>query len=198
MANPKREQEDTTMTKFTGLRYLIVFIMLAFIGTFLTTPAISEEKKQSPATSEVKKQPPKKFPVSGKRYNIETDRKMTKIDDVDGHYLAIIESKGVNLKSGVQMFSTIISDTIKGNGTFFGYYKGVMADGGIYYGKSEGKMTTVLSPSGKPISTSEGTWTVTDFQMAGKNYVGDGTFSSKVIGPGVSSMRYKGELRLKE
>ena len=186
------------MIKLTGRKSLVVIILLACIVTFLTTPAISEEKKQPPATSVEKKQPPKKFQVSGKRYNIETARKMTKIDDVDGHYLMISETKGVNIKSGVQTFSTIISDTVKGTGTFFGYYKGVMADGGVYYGKSEGTMTTVLSPSGKPISTGEGTWTVTDFQMAGKNYVGDGTFSSKVIGPGVSSMRYKGEIRLKE
>jgi hypothetical protein len=196
--NLKQEQEDTIMIKFTGRRSLIIFIMLAFIVTFFTTPAISDEKKQAPAISGEKKQPPKKFPVSGKRYNVETARQMTKIDDVDGHYVAISESKGVDIKSGVQTFSTTISDTVKGNGTFFVYFKGVMVDGGTYYGKSEGKITTVLSPSGKPVTSMEGTWAVTDFQMAGKNYVGDGTFRSKVIGPGISSMQHKGEIRLKE
>jgi len=186
------------MINYIGRRSLIIFIMLAFIVTFLTTPAISEEKKQSPPTSEVKKQPPKKLQVSGKRYNIETSRKMTKIDDVDGHYVAISESKGVDCKTGVQTFTTAISDTIKGNGTFFGYFKGVMADGGTYFGKSEGKITTVLSPSGKPVTSGEGTWIVTDFKMAGKNYVGEGTFRNRVIGPGVSSMQYKGEFTLKK
>lgn len=186
------------MTNYTRRKSLIVLIVLAFIVTFLTTPAISEEKKQPTATSEEKKEPPKKFQVSGKRYNIVTSRKMTKVDDVDEHYLAIVESKGVDLKSGVQTFSTMISDTIEGNGTFSGYFKGVMLDGGTYYGKSEGKITTVLSPSGKPISSGEGTWTMTDFHMGGKDYVGEGTFTYKVIGPGVSLMRNTGEIREKE
>ena len=186
------------MKTFTSRRFMIVFIMIISIVTFLITPAISEEKKQAAATSEEQKQPPEKFEITGKRYNIETARKAIKIDDVDGHYLTTSEYKGVTVENGVQVFSTVISDTIKGNGTFFGYFKGVMADGGTYYGKTEGKITTVLSPSGKPVTTSEGTWTITDFQMAEQNYVGDGIYRSKVIGPGISSMQFKGEMRLKK
>ena len=185
------------MINYIGRRSLIILIMLAFIVTFITTPAISAEKKQAPAVSQVKKQPPEKFPVSGKRYSFETSRTMTKIDDVDGHYVAISESKGVN-KRGIQIFTTSISDTIKGNGTFFGYSKYVMRDGGVFYGKGEGTITTVLSPSGKPVTTSEGTWTVAEMEVAGKKYAGDGTFNSRVVGPGVASMRFKGEYRLKK
>ena len=176
------------MKNSTGQKSLIISILLAFFVTFLTTPAISEEQKQAP----------KNIQISGKRYNIETFRKMTRIDDVDGHYVAIGEYKGVDIKSGVQTFSTSVSDTVKGNGTFYGYFKGVMLDGGTYYGKTEGKITTDISPSGKPITSSEGNWSVPEFQMAGKIYVGQGTFTSRVIGPGVSSMQYEGEFKLKK
>lgn len=176
------------MTNSTGRRSMVISILLAFIVTFLATPAICEDQKQAPENIQ----------ISGKRYNIETSRKMTKIDDVDGHYVAISEYKGVDIKSGVQTFATSLSDTVKGNGTFYGYFKGVMADGGTYYGKSEGKITTDISPSGKPITSSEGTWSVPEFQMAGKHYVGQGTFTTRVIGPGVSSMQYEGEFKLKK
>jgi len=166
--------------------------------TFFTIPAISEEKKQTTETSEIKQQPPEKFPIAGERYNIVTDRKMTKIDDVDEHYIMITEYKGVNSKSKGLVFSTVISDTIKGNGTFFAYIKGVMLDGGTYYGQAEGKITTVLSPSGKPVTTVNGTWVVPDFQMGGNSYVMDGISTSRGVGPGISKMQIKGEGRLKK
>ena len=80
----------------------------------------------------------------------------------------------------------------------FVYFKGVMLYGGTYYCKSKGNITTVLSPSGKPVTTMDGTWTMTEFKMGGNNYSGDGTFMSRVVGPGVSKMNTKGEMRLKK
>jgi len=184
------------MKKFTNKKLLIILTMIISMVAFFTTSSISKEEKKAAETSAVKQQPPEKFPIAGMRYSIETDRKMAQISDVDEHYVVISESTGVNIKNKNQIFSTMISDTIKGNGTFFGYSKGVMLDGGIYHTTNKGKVTTVLSPSGKPVTTMKGTWIVPEFQMGGNRYVMEGTFVNRVIGPGVSKTQYKGEGRL--
>ena len=173
-------------------------MLLACMVAFFTTQAMAEEQKPPPASSEEMKPPPEKLEVSGKRYNVQTSSKMIKIDDVDGHYLGISEDIGVDIKSGAQNFSTSVSDTIMGNGTSFGYFKIVMPDGAIAYGRADGKISTVLSPSGKPITSVEGTWTVADMPWAGKIYEGNGTFNNRVIGPGISSTQYEGEFRQKK
>lgn len=152
------------------------------------------EQNQTAAASEGQKQTPERRQVSGKRYNIVTDRKTTKINDVEGHYVTITEYKGVNIKNQAQVYSTIVSDTVKGNGNYYGYFKGVGRGGATYYGESEGEITTVVSPSGKSVTTSEGTWTITEFKMGEQNIGGSGTYRSKVIGPGVSKMLFKGEM----
>ncbi len=186
------------MSSLTNRKSLFILFALACILAFSTSQAICEEPKPEPATAETPEQPPEKLEVSGKRYNVETSRKMIKIEDVEGHYVGISETVGVDVKSGHQTFTTSVSDTIMGNGSMYGYYKIVMPDGGVCFGKAEGKITTVLSPNGKPITTAEGTWTMPEMIMADKIYEGSGTFYSRVIGPGVSSMQYEGELRQKK
>ena len=186
------------MIHLTDRKIFVVCMLLTCIIAFFTTHAMAEEPKKPTATSEEMKPPPEKMEVSGKRYDVRISEKTVKIDDVEGHYVVINESIGADIKSGAQNFSTSVSDTIMGNGTSFGYFKIVMPDGAIAYGRADGKISTVLSPSGKPITSVEGTWTVADMPWAGKLYEGNGTFSSRVIGPGISSTQYEGELRQKK
>ncbi len=116
-----------------------------------------------------------------------------KIDDTEGHIIMITESKGVDVNLGTVAVSRSIWDLVKGNGTVQGYTTNTDTDGHINYSKQQGKVTTTLSPAGKPIMTVEGTFSLIKGTGKWEGFQGGGPWKLKTIGEGISVMDWQGE-----
>jgi hypothetical protein len=135
-----------------------------------------------------------KVKIKAKRYYFATKTEVMKIDDTEGHIIEIGESKGVDVGSGDVSFSRSSFDLVKGNGTMQGYTTTMEPDGvNVRFTKAQGKVTTTLSPAGKPIMTMEGTVSLIKGTGKWEGFQGGGTWKLKVIGEGISVMDWESE-----
>lgn len=84
------------------------------------------------------------------------------IGDVDGHIISLRKSEGTNVSTGKSEFmdgaivvSFALEDLVSGNGPIHGYNK-LIKDGDIIISKWEGKIITVISAEGIPVTSFEG------------------------------------------
>lgn len=163
----------------TLIRATVVLIVLSAILLGLTTAAVVAQEK-----------------LADSRVQVTTKVEVVRLDDVEGHTIAIFENKGYNLKYGSWTLNRGTNDVIKGNGTARGYTTTHYPDGAITYSSWEGKSTMIVV-DGKPVSTSSGTWKLLSGTGIWKDREGGGTWKAKVVGEGVSFVEWEGEWRPK-
>jgi hypothetical protein len=134
--------------------------------------------------------------ISDTRVQVITKLELVRLDDVEGHTIAIFENKGYNLKNGSWTLNRGTNDLVKGNGTAQGYTKTHYPDGSTTYSSWEGK-ATMITVDGKPMSTSSGTWKLLSGTGIWKDREGGGTWKAKGVGEGVSFVEWEGEWRPK-
>jgi hypothetical protein len=125
-------------------KVMLLLISLASIFALGVTTSIAQEK----------------IKFSGKQYWVVTKVEVMNVDDIEGHVLSLGESKGVDVVTGDQFVTKGSVDLVKGNGSHWGYSKVIDKDGDVRFIKYEGKVTTTLSPEGKPIITTEDTFSL--------------------------------------
>jgi hypothetical protein len=161
-------------------RLMLILISLALIFAFGVMTSVAQEKVK----------------LKDKRYWFTTKMEVMKVDDTEGHIIQISENKGVDVGTGGISISRSFSDLVKGNGTHQGYSNLMLPDG-VTFNKHEGKVTTILSPAGKPIITMEGTWSTIKGTGKWEGFQGGGPWKLKVIGEGIAVMDWEGELTKK-
>jgi len=161
-------------------RLMVILISLGLIFAFGVMTSVAQEKVK----------------LKDKRYWFTIKTEVMKIDDTEGHIILISETKGVDVGTGGISISRSFSDLVKGNGTHQSYST-TMSPDGVTFNKAEGKVTTALSPAGKPITTMEGTWSTIKGTGKWEGFQGGGTWKLKVIGEGISVMDWEGELTKK-
>lgn len=161
-------------------RSMLIPITLSLIFAFGVVTSVAQEKVK----------------IKDKRYYFTIKAEVMKVDDIEGHTIQIGESKGIDVGSGAITISKGIFDLVKGNGPHWSYSITRDPDGTTFT-KAEGKLTTTLSPEGKPIMTAEGTWSMTKGTGKWEGFQGGGTWKLKVIGEGVSILDWEGELTKK-
>lgn len=134
--------------------------------------------------------------IGDSRVQVITKLELIRLDDVEGHTIAIFENKGYNVKTGSWTLNRGTNDLIKGTGTAQGYTTTHYPDGAISYASWEGKATMTVV-DGKPTPTSSGTWKLVSGTGDWKNREGGGTWKAKVVGDGVSLVEWEGEWRPK-
>jgi hypothetical protein len=161
---------------------MIMLTSLALIFAFGVMTSVAQEKVKT----------------KDRRYWFTTKIEVIKIDDAEGHIIQIAEVKGVDVGSGSVAFSRSFSDVVKGNGTIQGYSTVMEPDGAnVRFLKHQGKITTTLSPGGKPIITAEGTYSLIRGTGTWEGLQGGGTWKSKTIAEGISIMDWEGEFTKK-
>jgi hypothetical protein len=139
-----------------------------------------------------------KTKIKGKRFGTFKSESSIKIDATKGHTIGSGMSKGVDIIQGSIFMSWSTSDLVKGNGTHQGYSKTIDKDGDITFGKFQGKISTTMSPKGRPIVTFEGTWSFIEGTGKWLNVQGNGTYKGKFIGPGIFTYDLEGEYFIKK
>ncbi|MEE9555058.1 MAG: hypothetical protein V3W18_12245 [candidate division Zixibacteria bacterium] len=103
------------------------------------------------------------IPISGKINATYTQQDSTVVSAADGHVMFISVSEGTNVSleggfmDGAQATNMGFSDLTKGSGPHEGYIQFVKGDDGTM-GQWQGKVTTVMSPEGTPVTTFEGNY----------------------------------------
>ena len=82
--------------------------------------------------------------------------------------------------------------------THHGYYKATDKDGHVYFTKWQGKVTTTMSPEGRPNVKFGGTWSFTRGTGKWENAQGGGTYKGWFIGQGIYTAITEGEYSIKK
>jgi len=177
-----KRKEVEAMQMLKSKRLMLLLMSFTAIFAFGLTSSLAQEKTK----------------MAGKRYGVSTKREVIKLDDTKGHILILSESKGIDVATGAQFVSSAFGDYVKGNGPHWGYSKSIGPDGSVGFSTFKSKFTTTLSPEGKPITTFEGTFSLTKGTGKFENAEGSGTFKGKIIGPGIYTYDYEGEYSIKK
>ena len=169
------------MQTFKSKKLMVLLISLSAIFVFAVTTSLAQEK----------------IKTKGKRFGTLKSESI-KLDDTEGHTLATGKGKGVDVITNSIFFSWSTSDLVKGNGTHQGYSKTIDKDGDITFGTFQGRISTTMSPKGRPLVTFEGTWAFTKGTGKWKNVQGNGTYKGKYIGPGIFTYDWEGEYFIKK
>lgn len=150
-----------------------IAFMISFALIFVLGMTIQEE--------------PQKIKVAGRQEIAYTKQEIMDIGDIEGHFLELGRSEGININTGehkfmdsAQVVSVGFTDLIKGNGHHMGYNK-IYQNGDAVFSKFEGKTTTALSAKGEPITTMEGTYIVLRGTGKYDNIQGKGTYKAKLL-----------------
>ena len=119
------------------------------------------------------------------------------VGDIDGHVILTGTTKGVEVNSGATIFGCSTSDLVNGNGTMLTYVTTIYKDG-LTVVEGQGKISTTMSPEGKPLRAFEGSWSYVKGTGKWKNVQGNGTFKGKYIGPGIFAYDSEGEYFIKK
>ena len=156
---------------------MLMLISLGLIFAFGVMTSIAQEKMKR----------------SDKRYWFTIKTEVMKIDDTEGHVILIQEQRGVDVGSGMVIHIKQSFDLVKGNGPFQGYSTNYYPDGSKMFFMGQGKLTTILSPEGKPIVTSEGTRSVIKGTGKWEGFQGSETLKYKAIAEGIGVLDWEGE-----
>jgi hypothetical protein len=120
------------------------------------------------------------------------------IPDKEGHLLVAYEAHGYDLQAGSTAVNRGITDLVKGNGRTFGYGTLTEKDGDLLYFSFDGKVTTVANASGKPVTTSQGTWMSTGGTGKWQQRDARGSFKNAVVIPGTTLTEWEGSWETKK
>ena len=165
-------------------KLLLILTTLAFILAFSVTTSTAQEKVK----------------INAKATGVFTEYEQMKPDDTEGHTLTSYEAKGAGMGSsgGHTFISHGMSDLVKVNGTHHGYYKATDKDGHVWFAKWQGKVTTTMSPEGRPNVQFAGTWSFIKGTGKWENVQGGGTYKGMFIGDGIFSNVTEGEYFIKK
>jgi hypothetical protein len=160
-------------------KLLLILTILAFILALSVTTSTAQEKLK----------------MKVKSVGVFTTLEQMKLDDTEGHTLTSYEAKGAGSGSDGEFtfLNQGMSDLVKGNGTHNGYWKATDKDGHSQWAKWQGKVTTTLSPEGKPIVKFGGAWSFTKGTGKWENVQGGGTYKGWFIGQGIYTAITEGE-----
>ena len=137
--------------------------------------------------------------ISGKMTCAYTDRQAYESVYTEGHSLSLAESDGINISTGANVFmdgaqvvNFSFADLVKGNGPHQGYVKLLKKDDAVI-SKWQGKITTIMSNEGMPITTFDGTYSYVKGLGKFKNIQGNGTFRGKFISKMIYTVEWEGE-----
>ena len=170
------------MQTFKSKKLMLLLISLSAIFFFGVTTSLAQEK----------------IKIKGKRFGTFESKASVKLDDTEGHTLGAGLGKGVDVITGSIFITGSTSDLVKGNGTHQGYTKTIDKDGDITFSKFQGKISTTMSPKGRPLVTFEGTWSFTKGTGKWMNIQGNGSYKGKFIGPGIYTYDIEGESFIKK
>jgi hypothetical protein len=140
-----------------------------------------------------------KVKVKFRAFAVVTEMEKFEVGDTEGHYIGILQNKGVTSDGKFVRYFTTRSDLIKGNGTLSGYGKYVeVKDGDAYFVKFDGSVSTTKSPEGKLKITFNGPYSYAKGTGKYENIQGGGTFSGGYIGKGIMSVDVEGEYFIKK
>jgi hypothetical protein len=169
------------MQTLKSKKFMLLLISLAAIFALSVTTSLAQEM----------------IKLQGKRFGTFKSEPI-KVDHIKGHTLSTGVGKGVDIINNAIFFSWSTSDLVKGNGTHQGYSKTIDKDGDVSFGKFQGKITTKMSPQGRPLVTFKGTWSFIEGTGKWENIQGSGTYKGKFIGPGIFAYDLEGEYIIKK
>jgi len=140
-----------------------------------------------------------KVKVKFRAFAVVTKMERFEVGDTEGHFVSILQNKGVTSDGKFVRYFTTRSDLIKGNGTLSGYGKYVeVKDGDAYFVQFDGPVSTTKSPEGRLKITFKGTYSYAKGTGKYENIQGGGTFSGGYIGDGIISVDVEGEYSIKK
>jgi len=151
-------------------RLMVILISLGLIFAFGVMTSVAQETVK----------------LKTKNYTFTIKAEVMKVDDTEGHVIVINELKGIDVASGIVSHLKGFVDLVKGNGTVLAYVINTFPDGSKMFIKSQGKMTTIPSPEGKPIMTGEGTGSLIKGTGKWEGFQGGGTWKLKGIAEGIA------------
>jgi hypothetical protein len=172
-------RKETEAMQIFKSKLLLILTTLAFILAFSVTTSTAQEKVK----------------ISAKSTGVMTKIEQMEPDDTEGHTMTSSVAKGAGMGSsgGHTFISHSVSDLVKGNGTHHGYYKATDKDGHHYFTKFQGKVTTTISPEGRPIVKFGGPWSFTKGTGKWENVQGGGTYKGMFIGQEIYTVITEGE-----
>lgn len=140
--------------------------------------------------------------VSGKITATYTQQDSAVVSAADGHVMHIAVSEGTNASpegggfmDGAQTTNMGFSDLTKGNGPHEGYIQFVKGDNGTM-GQWRGKVTTVMSPEGTPVTTFEGNYRYISGNGEFENIKGAGTYRGSFSSKTEYTVEWQGDYTL--
>jgi len=177
-------RKETAAMQIFKSKLLLTLTTLAFILTLSVTTSMAQEKVK----------------ITSKYTGVFTKTEQIKPDDTEGHTLNLYEAKGAGTGSngGFTFVNQGMSDLVKGNGTHQGYYKATDKDGHVWFANWQGKVTTTMSPEGRPNVKFAGTWSFDKGTGKWEGIQGGGTYKGMFIGPGIFANETEGEYFIKK
>ena len=164
-------------------KFMLLFVTMASVLAFCATASLAQGKVK----------------VKFKAFAVVTEMERFEVGDTKGHFVSIIQNKGVTSDGKFVRYFTSRTDLIKGNGTLSGYGKYVeVKDGDAMFLKYDGTASTTKSPEGKLKITLKGTYSYTKGTGKYENIQGGGTFSGGYIGKGILFVDVEGEYFIKK
>ena len=164
-------------------KFMLLFVTMASVLALCATASLAQGKVE----------------VKMRSYAVVTEMERFEVGDTAGHFVSILQNKGVTSDGKFVRYFTTRSDLIKGNGTLSGYGKYVeVKDGDAMFLKFDGSVSTTKSPEGKLKITSKGPYSYTKGTGKYENIEGGGTFSGGYIGKGILSVDGEGEYFIKK
>ena len=137
--------------------------------------------------------------ISGKMTLANIERQVYESGYTEGHSLALSQAEGINISTGANVFmdgaqvvNFSFADLVKGNGPHQGYVKLLKKDDAVI-SKWQGKITTIMSNEGIPITTFDGTFSYVKGLGKFNNIQGKGTFRGKFISKMIYTVEWEGE-----
>ena len=176
------------MRILTSKRSPVLFISLVLLFALGVTTSLAQQK----------------IKVSGKHTLAYTPGATINVGDTEDHIISLREFEGTNVSTGKEKFmdgaldvGMTFADLVKGSGPYQGYGK-MSLNGDVIFWKHQGKAATTLSPEGKPVTTSEGSFTWTKGTGKYENIQGAGTYKGKYISKTIVIVEWEGEYFIKK
>ena len=176
------------MRILTCKRLTVLFISLALIFALGVTISIAQQK----------------IKIAGKHTLAYTPGATINVGDTEDHIIALSTFEGANVSTGKNKFmdgaqdvGMTFADLVKGNGPHQGYGN-LSLNGDVIFWKHQGKTKTTLTPEGKPVTTSEGSFTWTKGTGKYENIQGGGTYKGKYISKTITIVEWEGEYFIKK
>ena len=181
-------KQSNHVFKKSAKKLIGLFISLVLIFTLGVTTSIAQQKTK----------------IAGKHTFAYTKQNTINVGDIEGHIIMLNEFEGFNVSTGEEKFMDGAQDVgmgffdlVMGNGPYQGYGN-MSLNGDVIFWKTQGNVTTTISPEGKPVTTTEGSWTYTKGTGKYENIQGSGTFKVKTMTATIFIVKWEGEYFIKK